>query len=100
MTEGIRAIHALAQMGYRAWADGKDIRMLFEGEGAPNPAAVAPLMALVQQHKENVLFFLKCHCPKCGGSFFGTFNGVEQCLGCYYSDLENTPPRSPTHDRQ
>jgi hypothetical protein len=58
MNEGISAIHELVRMGYRAWADGDNIRLVYEGYGEPEPATVAPLMTLVKVHKPEAIGYL------------------------------------------
>ena len=58
MNEGIRAIHDLARMGYRARAEGDNIRLKYEGYGEPEPAIVTPLMAQVKEHKWEVMDYL------------------------------------------
>lgn len=88
MNEGIRAIHELAKMGYRARAEGRNIRLIYEGDGAPEEAATATLMALVKQHKLEVLFFLKCFCPRCGGAMtIPDYEGNPLCARCYWDHI-------------
>jgi hypothetical protein len=86
MNPGIDATLRLAQLGYRFTANGEAIKSRYEGPGDPDPAQVRPLLDVVRQHKEEVRFFLKCHCPRCGGVLFGTINGVSRCLVCYWEE--------------
>ncbi len=58
MNEGISAIHDLVRMGYRARAEGDNIRLIYEGYGEPEPATVTPLMALVKEHKPEAIGYL------------------------------------------
>lgn len=60
MTEnpGIEAARRLAHMGYRFTVNGETIRGKYEGPGAPDPAQVRPLLALVKEHKRQVLSYL------------------------------------------
>ncbi len=92
MNPGIEAVRKLAHMGYRPHLEGESIRLRYEGQDAPDPAAVSPLLDLVRQHKDAVLYFLRSFCPQCGGVFFGTFNGVPLCMACYWGELEEFNP--------
>lgn len=86
MTAGIEAIHALAMMGYRAWVEGQEIFLHYEGPGQPDRQQAKPLVDVVKRHKEEVRHFLKCYCPRCGGMVFGTFAGVSRCMACYWEE--------------
>jgi ribosomal protein S27AE len=70
MTPGIKAIRKLANMGYRFQVNGAIIRACYEGHGDPDSDQVCPLLDLIRAHKEEVLYFLKCHCPRCGSVVF------------------------------
>jgi hypothetical protein len=80
------AVMKLASLGYHFEFVGEKVRYEWQGPGDPDPAQVRPLLDVVRQHKEEVHFFLKCHCPQCGGVFFGTINGVSRCMGCYWEE--------------
>jgi hypothetical protein len=80
------AVMELSRIGFRFRLDGEAVKVRFEGEQTPDTEAVSPLLDLVRQHKEEVRFFLKCHCPRCGGVLFGTFNEVSQCMVCYWEE--------------
>jgi hypothetical protein len=60
----------LSRLGFRFRLEGEAVKVRFDGEQKPDPAAVSPLLDLVRRHKEDVRFFLKCHCPRCGGVVF------------------------------
>jgi hypothetical protein len=93
MNEGIRAIHELAQIGYRIWVEGPHIRLQYEREGEPEPEKVNPLMGLVKHHKDEVLFFLQCYCPRCGGVVTcPDYEGRLLCLGCDWDRLVELYP--------
>jgi len=93
MTTGIRAIHALAKMGYRAWAEGQEVHLRYEGPGLPDPAEVAPLVKLVKRHKQEVRSFLKSFCARCGGVVFAPdYEGRPLCLGCDWGTLVTLYP--------
>lgn len=78
------AVIKLSRLGFRfEVADGK-VRYRYEGPGEPDPGQVVPLLEVVKAHKGEVAFFLKCHCARCGGVLFGTFDGKSQCLACYW----------------
>jgi hypothetical protein len=56
---GIEATRRLAHMGYRfTVVNGETIKGRYEGKGVPNPAQVRPLLALVREHKAEVLGYL------------------------------------------
>jgi hypothetical protein len=88
MNPGIEAVQQLAGMGYVPRVEGENIRLLYEGQGNPDPAAVSPLLDLVRQHKEDVHFFLRCHCPRCGGvATCPDYEGRPLCLKCDWKIL-------------
>jgi DNA primase len=91
--EGIWAIHELALMGFRAWAVDNNIRVAFAGAGDPDPDVVTPLLDLVKQNKGEVLFFLKCCCPRCGGvAFVPGPEGANLCLSREWDYLSTIYP--------
>jgi hypothetical protein len=55
---GIEAVRALASMGYRFAVNGETIKARYEGQGDPDPTKVRPLLALVKEHKPEVLAHL------------------------------------------
>jgi hypothetical protein len=87
MNPGVQAITELVRIGYEVDIEGEKITMRYRGSGLPNPAQVLPILDLVRQHKEDVQFFLRCYCPKCGGAAFGIFAGVSRCMACYWDEL-------------
>jgi hypothetical protein len=88
MNPGIEAVRKLAQMGYRPHLEGRSIRLRYEGQGAPDPAQVVPLVDLVRQHKDEVRYFLKSYCPRCGGCCsVPDYEGRPLCLGCDWDKL-------------
>jgi hypothetical protein len=58
MNPGIEAVRKLAHLGYRFTVNGETIKAKYEGPGEPDPAQVRPLLALVKEHKPEVLAFL------------------------------------------
>ncbi len=55
---GIKAVRKLAHLGYRFTVKGATIKARFEGERNPAPSQVRPLLALVKEHKTEVLAYL------------------------------------------
>ena len=93
MNPGIEAARRLSHLGYRFTVNGDTIRARYEGPGDPNPAQVKPLLDLVRQHKEDVRFFLKCYCPRCGGvATCPDFEGRPLCLSCDWAALVELYP--------
>jgi len=93
MNPGIEAVRKLVGMGYWPQVEGDNIRLRHEAPDSHNPKQVAPLLEAVQQHKDEVLFFLRCFCPRCGGACFGTIAGVEQCMACYFKGPNTSAPQ-------
>ena len=58
MNPGIEAMQQLSHMGYRFIVSGKNIWAKYEGLGDPDPLEVRPLLALVKEHKPEVLEYL------------------------------------------
>jgi len=58
MNPGIDAVQKLTHLGYRFTVNGEIIKAKYEGPGAPDPAQVRPLLALVKEHKSVVMGFL------------------------------------------
>ncbi len=83
----------LAHIGFRFRLDGGMVKVRFEGKQTPDSAEVSPLLDLVRQHKEEVRFFLKCHCPRCGGCcFIPDYEGCPLCLKCDWPTLVELYP--------
>ena len=87
------AVLALSRLGFKFRLVGESVKVRFEGEQTPDPAAVSPLLDLVRQHKEEVHLFLKCHCPRCGGCcFIPDREGRPLCMGCDWPTLVELYP--------
>ena len=86
------AVMELTRRGFRFRLDGEAVKVRFEGEQTPDRATVSPLLDLVRQTKDAVRYFLRSYCPRCGGVFFGTFNGVPRCMACHWGELEEFNP--------
>ncbi len=55
---GIWAIQKLAHLGYGFKVSRNTIRASYEGQKDPDPAIVRPLLALVKEHKGEVIDYL------------------------------------------
>jgi len=83
----------LSDMGYKFELVEEKVRYRYEGPGDPDPAKVRPLLDLVRQHKDDVRFFLQCHCPKCGGCCFAPdYEGQPLGLACDWGLLVELYP--------
>lgn len=83
----------LTKLGFRFRLDGEAVKVRFDGKQTPDPAAVSPLLDLVRQHKEDVRYFLKSHCSKCGGRCFcPDYEGQPLCLICDWEKLTELYP--------
>jgi hypothetical protein len=93
LNPGIEAVRKLAHMGYRFTVSGDTIKANYKGQGDPDPVAASPLIDLVRQHKEDVHFFLKCFCPRCGGVVFCPDpEEKSRCLACDWEYLTSIYP--------
>jgi len=92
MSAGIHALQTLTKLGYRAWVEGGAVRLKYEGQDKPDPAQVAPLLEAVKTHKLEVVGFLRCYCPKCGGCCFVPVGEQSLCMGCDWQRLTEIFP--------
>ena len=82
------AVMELSRSGFRFRLDGEAVKVRFEGEQKPDPEKVSSLLDLVRQHKEDVRYFLKSFCPRCGGCcFIGAC-----CMACDWDELMEMYP--------
>jgi hypothetical protein len=87
------AVMELTRQGFRFRLVGEAVKVRFVGKKTPDPAAVSPLLDLVRQHKEDVRYFLKCYCPRCGGCcFVPDYEGQTLCLACDWTALVKLYP--------
>jgi hypothetical protein len=87
------AVMELSRIGFRFRLDGEAVKVRFEGKQTPDPATVSPLLDVVRQHKDDVRFFLKCHCPRCGGvATCPDYEGRPLCLACDWGELVKLYP--------
>ena len=56
---GLAAVKRLTAMGYHFQVEGVALRYEWQGAGKPDPVQVRPLLALVKEHKPEVLAYLK-----------------------------------------
>ena len=82
------AVMELTRHGFRFRLDGEAVKVRYEGEQTTDLEAVQPLLDLVRQHKEDVHFFLRSHCPRCGGvATCPNYEGQPLCLTCDWETL-------------
>ena len=87
------AVMELSRIGFRFRLEGKAVKVRYEGKGPPDSSRVAPLLSVVKEHKEEVRYFLKSYCPKCGGGCFcQDYEGLPLCLACDWGELVNLYP--------
>ena len=55
---GIEAVRKLALLGYRFTVNGETIKGKYKGQGYLDPIQVRPLLALVKEHKVEVIDYL------------------------------------------
>jgi hypothetical protein len=55
---GIEAVHKLTYIGYRFTVHGETIKAKYKGQGDLDPVQVRPLLALVKEHKAEVIDYL------------------------------------------
>jgi hypothetical protein len=55
---GLIAVQKLSALGYRFQVEGDSLRYEWQGYGKPDPSQVRPLLALVKEHKPEVLAHL------------------------------------------
>ena len=85
---GIEAVQTLASLGYKFTLTGATIKAKYEGDGKLDPAQVRPLLAQVKANKPEVVDFLCCYCPKCGGCCFAPDDEQRpRCLACDWNLL-------------
>ena len=83
----------LTGTGYKFELAENKVRYHYEGPGDPDPAKVLPLLDLVRQHKEDVRYFLKSCCPRCGGvASCPDYEGRPLCLVCDWAELAKLYP--------
>jgi ribosomal protein S27AE len=82
------AVMKLTALGYRFEVTGERLCWRFAGQGQPDLNQVRPLFHLVKEHKDEVLFFLRCYCPRCGGTMFiPDPEGRDLCAKCDWHQL-------------
>jgi hypothetical protein len=87
------AVMELTRIGFCFRLDGEVVKMRFEGGRLPDLVAVDALVGIVKRHKDEVRYFLKSYCPRCGG--VGTcpdYEGRPLCLGCDRDELVRLYP--------
>ena len=87
------AVINLSRMGFKFEVAGGKVRYRYEGPGEPDPSQAVPLLEVLKAHKGEVLFFLRCFCPRCGGGcFVPDYEGRSLCLACDWGELVRLYP--------
>ncbi len=87
------AVMELTRHGFRFRLDGEAVKVRYDGPGKPDPGKVAPLLEVARQHKDEVRYFLRSYCPKCGGcAFCPDYEGRPLCLACDWNLLAELYP--------
>ncbi|MGD0826591.1 MAG: hypothetical protein ABSA09_00690 [Desulfobaccales bacterium] len=86
------AVMKLVSMGYHFELVGGKVRYDWQGPGDPDAGQVPPLLDLVRQHKTEVVEFLRCFCPRCGGCCFVPVGEENFCLHCDWQMLTRLYP--------
>lgn len=55
---GIEAVRKLTHIGYRFTVNGETIKAKYQGQGDLDPVQVRPLLALVKEHKAEMIDYL------------------------------------------
>jgi hypothetical protein len=91
--KAIEAVKKLSSLGYRFDLAGDRLRYRYEGQGDPDRGMVLPLLEVVRQNKEDVRYFLKSYCPRCGGCCFAPdYEGRPLCMECDWGLLVELYP--------
>ena len=64
------AVMKLTALGYRLEVEGDKVRWRWGGPGSPDPDMARPLLQMVIDYKDEVHYFLRSYCPRCGGVLF------------------------------
>lgn len=80
---GIDAVRTLARMGYRFTVDGETIKAKYHGPGEPDPGMVRPLLAMVREHKPDVLAYLSTPAPQ---------ERILSCADCGFHEYQGPNP--------
>ncbi len=82
------AVMKLSRIGFCFRLDGEAVKVRYDGPGKPDPVKVPPLLEVARRHKDAVRFFLKCHCPRCGGvASCPDYEGRALCMRCDWAVL-------------
>ena len=83
------AVMKLSRIGFHFSLEGGVVKVRFEGKEAQDLEAVSTLLAIVRAHKDEVRFYLKCYCPRCGGvATCPDYEGRPLCLACDWEKLQ------------
>jgi hypothetical protein len=89
----VEAVMALSRIGFSFRLDGEAVKVRFEGEQKPDLKQVAPLLKVASQYKDEVRYFLRSYCPRCGGCCFAPdYEGRPLCLACDWETLSGLYP--------
>lgn len=87
------AVMELTRMGFSFRLDNEAVKVRFEGKQTPDPVVVSRLFDLVRQHRDEVRYFLRSYCPRCGGVVFcPDYQGRVICMACNWGKLVEIYP--------
>jgi ribosomal protein S27AE len=87
------AVMKLTRMGFRFRLESEAVKFRFEGGPPADSAMVSLLLALLRQHKDEVRYFLRSYCPRCGGVVScPDYERRPMCLACDWAELTEIYP--------
>lgn len=83
----------LRRLGFKFEVAGGKVRYRHDGLERPDPGQARLLLDVVKENKEEVRYFLKSHCSRCGGvATCPDYEGRPLCLECDWEKLVRLYP--------